>query len=741
MIKQFRYLLSALLCAALLLAPVWAIGEEDDEESLRWLLSRQTDQESFDYFFYGDYDGDGVHEAFALVGYGSRMSDNPSGTMWFVSPKCVEKVDEERSYGTIAVLGEDGNKLFSAEEWYGGSGSVVRLWQVSRGVPKKVETALDGSITYAGDGVFLAHVSAFDMYSDGTGHTWKPYYYFLNDDGLHEYGGAYLPLDQLQALDGAEEILQQKQAAGWIIDTVIYRGNGIINVNMHDSSSGSLTRYDNLTLRREGDRVVDTGESYGGVYMLANTPSIAVAPDASSADESGAIRLICSKETEDEYFVYLQNGDNRLWLDSFPEDYPAEYYDFSLELYRLQNGAYFIYSGFENSSYRVVTFEDGEWKQLCKIEDPNYSDGAALIDPDTGKELYYLSNDDLTEMHGNLSEWMDGILNELFAEYGIRFGSNGMQVSGEFLIEATGKQLIREPSQELSAAPKAQKAPSQEESPSQPSLLEAPSQEKSPSLSNSQENSPLIREDECEIQWSSARVGNKYDVRGVAAIDGRLDTAWNTNDAGVGEWLSFTATGGARELAGFRIVNGYAKDKGVYSKNARVRTFALYCDEQLVERFELEDNCALQTFWLEQPAIGTSFQFVAEQVYNGSKYRDLCVTEIELLGVNNEDFHTHALSDWGRSVEALEQRLNAGDSLSKGSKGYEVMGLQLLLGRGFGLLSDAADGAFGKNTESALIQLQQLLRASNVSAQLEPMRDGVADGAFIRNLQAYLENQ
>ena len=62
MIKQFRYLLCALLCAALLLAPVWAIGEEDDEESLRWLLSRQTDQESFDYFFYGDYDGDGVHE-------------------------------------------------------------------------------------------------------------------------------------------------------------------------------------------------------------------------------------------------------------------------------------------------------------------------------------------------------------------------------------------------------------------------------------------------------------------------------------------------------------------------------------------------------------------------------------------------------------------------------------------------------------------------------------------------------
>lgn len=89
----------------------------------------------------------------------------------------------------------------------------------------------------------------------------------------------------------------------------------------------------------------------------------------------------------------------------------------------------------------------------------------------------------------------------------------------------------------------------------------------------------------------------------------------------------------------------------------------------------------------------------------------------------------------------MEKRLDEGGSLQRGSYGYDVMGLQVLLDRGFGLLDDAADGVFGGNTERALNALMDQMRASSVASQLEPMQDGVANGAFLRNLRLYLQNQ
>ncbi len=241
---------------------------------------------------------------------------------------------------------------------------------------------------------------------------------------------------------------------------------------------------------------------------------------------------------------------------------------------------------------------------------------------------------------------------------------------------------------------------------------------------------------------SSVRKGNDFDVRAEKAVDGNLGTAWNAHDRGKGEWISFMMPSGKScRMAGFRIVNGYIKNNKAYTENTRIRTLDLYCDGVYVQSFTLSDDRAMQTFWLSQPVTGREFRMEAGDVYSGSMYRDLSVTEVELLGANNEDFHTRDLSGWGRAVDMMAQKLYDGGTLQRGSYGYDVMGLQVLLDRGFGLLKDVADGSFGGNTESALNALMEQMRASGVASSLEPMRDGVADAAFMRNLQRYIQSR
>ena len=61
-------------------------------------------------------------------------------------------------------------------------------------------------------------------------------------------------------------------------------------------------------------------------------------------------------------------------------------------------------------------------------------------------------------------------------------------------------------------------------------------------------------------------------------FDGKFSTAWvegvSGNGAGQKVLISFDRP---RQLAGFEIVNGYAKNSDIYRKNARVRTAVSDC--------------------------------------------------------------------------------------------------------------------------------------------------------------------
>ena len=261
-----------LLCFLLLVVCVvgitcYAEDAEDSESSLRELLTMETKSDHIAVFEYGDYDGDGICEAFALLSDSgwSGDGDGITGELWFVSPRECTKIREQDSYLTLSKQGV-GPMLFTAEVWYGGSGSSSVVWGVSQSskaevLGKEFEGISGGDVPNE----FYMYPSAFDMSPDGTGHTWKRYYFYLDGFELKEYGGLWISRNQLEEVEGGEAILQSAEAEGWTIGDIYYRANGVINVNLRNDWSN-----DNLTLRFDGKTVVDTGERYGGVYSAAS---------------------------------------------------------------------------------------------------------------------------------------------------------------------------------------------------------------------------------------------------------------------------------------------------------------------------------------------------------------------------------------------------------------------------------------------------------------------------------------
>lgn len=281
-----KRILALLLAAGLLLSLGGAAAESGDSEAAlrtRLVLRARRDAAAF---FRGDYDGDGRAEAFALTGRETGDAPAYEGELWFVSEAGAELLQEGRAYERLGADGRPGAVLFCAEEGYGGSGSTSHLWCVRDGRAQSLGISGLSGFTYAGGDDFYAYPSAFDAASDGTGHTWKRYYYHYDpQSGLREYGGIGIDREQLLACAGAAEILAALD--GWEVGEIYCRGNGVINVNLY-RRDGDVTRNDNLTLLYDGTGVTDTGERFGGVYRAANTPEIADYPDGFAAPAGGS---------------------------------------------------------------------------------------------------------------------------------------------------------------------------------------------------------------------------------------------------------------------------------------------------------------------------------------------------------------------------------------------------------------------------------------------------------------------
>lgn len=114
-------------------------------------------------------------------------------------------------------------------------------------------------------------------------------------------------------------------------------------------------------------------------------------------------------------------------------------------------------------------------------------------------------------------------------------------------------------------------------------------------------------------------------------MDGDTTTAWVEGVEGNGEGESITFTfGDLYVVSDIKIWNGYQKSEDLYYKNARPAELELEFSDGSTERISLQDiSSGFQEFALERHV--TSYVKVKiVSTYDGSKYEDTVISEIEL---------------------------------------------------------------------------------------------------------------
>lgn len=114
-------------------------------------------------------------------------------------------------------------------------------------------------------------------------------------------------------------------------------------------------------------------------------------------------------------------------------------------------------------------------------------------------------------------------------------------------------------------------------------------------------------------------------------MDGDTTTAWVEGVDGKGDGESITFTfGDLYAVSDIKIWNGYQKSEDLYYKNARPAELELEFSDGSTERISLQDMASgFQEFALERHV--TSYVKVKiVSTYDGSKYEDTVISEIEL---------------------------------------------------------------------------------------------------------------
>lgn len=153
-------------------------------------------------------------------------------------------------------------------------------------------------------------------------------------------------------------------------------------------------------------------------------------------------------------------------------------------------------------------------------------------------------------------------------------------------------------------------------------------------VSNEQEKdkAPEVRMRDVEDVTASSYLSEK-NIKHMPDLimDGDTTTAWveGVDDNGEGESITFTF-GDLYAVSDIKIWNGYQKSEDLYYKNARPAELELEFSDGSTERISLQDTSSgFQEFALERHV--TSYVKVKIiSTYEGSKYEDTVISEIEL---------------------------------------------------------------------------------------------------------------
>jgi len=151
-------------------------------------------------------------------------------------------------------------------------------------------------------------------------------------------------------------------------------------------------------------------------------------------------------------------------------------------------------------------------------------------------------------------------------------------------------------------------------------------------------------------------------------IDNNIETAWSDSidyliydelefdeyEGGIGEWIKIYKCRQVKipeidltqfyfptyylepiQLKGIKIINGYAKNKEIYKANNRVKTVEVILSDGTSYTFDLKDNTLdFQMLDFGEAKETRDVTIKILDIYEGSKYNDTCISEIQLIEVD-----------------------------------------------------------------------------------------------------------
>lgn len=130
----------------------------------------------------------------------------------------------------------------------------------------------------------------------------------------------------------------------------------------------------------------------------------------------------------------------------------------------------------------------------------------------------------------------------------------------------------------------------------------------------------------CASSVLDPQYGNRYGPANLT--DGNTSTAWveGISGNGTGEKVLF-AFDRPKRLTGFEIVNGYAKNRDIFRKNARIKTIRLTLSDGSSQTLALSDTMGPMHYRLDRPLEAQWLELEIGSVFPGSRYTDTALSE------------------------------------------------------------------------------------------------------------------
>lgn len=256
---------------------------------------------------YDDYDKDGAYEAFALVSdeKGTYLDFGYIGALVMVTEDSVQELLEDSNFGFGIDIGGyywlGDTKVIFANHYVAATSSVSYLWTVEGGKPRAMNLSHMGQWFYVDEfgNACILH-SAYDGDSEYCGHSYKPYYFYFDGYDFVEYGAIPITEEEFLRCRGAEEALGEIREEGLELMEILYRGNGMIHINLRQYSEGENDGQGESAQNRENEQ---DDRYYSNSYKTFHL------------SEDGQITLVDS----DMGYYY----DRYINIENFPAEYPS----------------------------------------------------------------------------------------------------------------------------------------------------------------------------------------------------------------------------------------------------------------------------------------------------------------------------------------------------------------------------------------------------------------------------------